>query len=157
MNPHEECVEREAAYRDTNAALRARVAALESEIADDAAELEAAIRHSATWAEREEKLLVDLAGARNAIRDAATEWSSDARQQPMHTWHGREDWAERHADALRRAAEPHSPEAEALRDAVRRAEDAVNALRLPVYDAWSDGFNQGIAAALETLRTRNAP
>jgi hypothetical protein len=43
-----------------------------------------------------------------------------------------------------------------MHDAVKRAEDSVNALRVPVYNQWSDGFNQGIAASLDAFRM-NAP
>lgn len=48
-------------------------------------------------------MLAELAAARYAIRDAATEWSFDARQQPTHTWHDRENWMERHAAAIEKA------------------------------------------------------
>lgn len=54
-------------------------------------------------------MLAELAAARYAIRDAVTEWTFDARQQPTHTWHNREDWAERHADAIETASKEPRP------------------------------------------------
>ena len=44
-----------------------------------------------------------------------------------------------------------------MRDAVKRAASGLAVMTVPPYDRWSEGFNQGVTAAIAALRTRNAP
>lgn len=49
------------------------------------------------------RLLSRLARAKAALADAESSWSFDDGQMHTHSWHDREDWRERNAEALRSA------------------------------------------------------